>query len=80
MIKIFKKQIFRQGTLSFAYWHILHNHIKCQSWPIDERPRPKSGKWRLNLHGTILEGKSIGSNFKKNKKKKTHGLENQDAS
>jgi hypothetical protein len=25
-------------------------------------PRPKSGKWRLNLHDTILEEKSIGLN------------------
>jgi hypothetical protein len=27
---------------------------------LDEGPRPKSGKSRLNLHGTILEEKSIG--------------------
>jgi hypothetical protein len=47
-------------------------------------PRPKSGKSRLNLHGTILEGNSIGSNpqifLKKLKQKKAHDLENQDAS
>jgi hypothetical protein len=34
-------------------------------------PRPKSGKLRLNLHATILERKSIGSNSKK--KKDQHG-------
>jgi hypothetical protein len=34
-------------------------------WPLDEGPRPKSGKSRVNLHGTILEGKSIGSDPKK---------------
>jgi hypothetical protein len=34
-------------------------------WPLDEDPRPKSGISRLNLYGTILEGKSIGSDFKK---------------
>jgi hypothetical protein len=34
--------------------------IKLDPWPLDEGPRPKSGKLRLNLHGTILEGKSIG--------------------
>jgi hypothetical protein len=28
--------------------------------PLNEGPRPKSGKSRLNLHGTILEGRSIG--------------------
>jgi len=33
---------------------------KLNPWPLDEGPRPKSGKSRLNLHGTILEGKSIG--------------------
>jgi hypothetical protein len=31
-------------------------------WLLDEGPRPKSGKSRLNLHGTILEENSIGSN------------------
>jgi hypothetical protein len=46
----------------------------------------KSGKLRLNLYGTILEGKSIGLDTKKNKIKKikserrAHDLENQDAS
>jgi hypothetical protein len=35
---------------------------KLDPWPLDEGPRPKSGKSRLNLHGTILEGKSIGLN------------------
>jgi hypothetical protein len=39
-------------------------------WPLDEGPKPKSGKSWLNLHGTILEGKSIGSHRKKKKKKK----------
>jgi hypothetical protein len=32
---------------------------------LDEGPRPKSGKLRLNLHGTILDGKSIGSDPEK---------------
>jgi hypothetical protein len=31
----------------------------------------KSGKLRLNLHGTILDGKSIGSDPKKELKKKS---------
>jgi hypothetical protein len=37
-------------------------------WPLDEVPRPKDGKLTLNLHGTILEGKSISSNTKKDLK------------
>jgi hypothetical protein len=49
--------------------------------PLDEGPRPKSDKWRLNLHGTILEGKSIGSKPKKmSLKRRAHDMKNQDAS
>jgi hypothetical protein len=49
--------------------------------PLDEGPRPKSGKSRLNLHGTILEGKSIGLDQKKQRaQRRAHDLENQDAS
>jgi hypothetical protein len=43
---------------------------KLDLWPLDEGPRPKSGKSRLNLHGTILEVTSIGSNNPKKKPKK----------
>ncbi len=32
---------------------------------MDEGPTPKSGKSRLNLHGRILERKSVNSDFKK---------------
>jgi hypothetical protein len=51
-------------------------------WHLDEGPISKSNKLRLNLHGTILEGKSIGLNPpKKNTlKKRAHDLKNQDAS
>jgi hypothetical protein len=47
-----------------------------------EYPRPKSGKSRLNLNGTILEEKSIGLNPKKKRsyKRRAHDLKNQDAS
>jgi hypothetical protein len=38
---------------------------------LDEDPRPKSGKSRLNLDGTILKGKSIGSNPQKKAKKES---------
>jgi len=41
---------------------------KLDPQPLDEGPRPKGGKSRPNLHGTILEGKSIGSKFKPKKK------------
>jgi hypothetical protein len=45
----------------------------------------KSGKSRLNLNGTILEGKSIGLGPKrklifKKSERRAHDLENQDAS
>jgi hypothetical protein len=42
---------------------------KLNPWPLDEGPRPKSGKSRLNLHGTILEGKSIDLEQKTNSSK-----------
>jgi len=45
--------------------------INLTLWPLDKGPRPKSGKSRLNLHGTILEGKSIDiQTQKKNKSAK----------
>jgi hypothetical protein len=37
---------------------------------LDEGPKPKSGKLRLNLHGMILEGKSIGWEKKKRAKER----------
>jgi hypothetical protein len=41
----------------------------------------KVAKSRLNLHGTILEGKGIGSDHKqKSSNERAHDLENQDAS
>ncbi len=40
---------------------------KLDPLPFDEGPRPKSGELRLNIHGTILEGKSIDSDPKKRK-------------
>jgi len=52
---------------------------KWNPWPLDESPRPKSDKLRLNQHGTTLEGKSIGSGRKKKLKSRACNL-NQDAS
>jgi hypothetical protein len=43
-------------------------------------PRPKSGKLKLNLHGTIMEGNSIDLNPKKDIKMRARDLKNQDAS
>jgi len=45
--------------------------INWDPWPLDEGPRPKSGKSRLNLHGAILEENSIGSNQKNRAKKES---------
>jgi hypothetical protein len=47
---------------------------------LDEDPRPKSGKSRLNLDGTILKGKSIGSNPPKKLKRRAHDLKTYEAS
>jgi hypothetical protein len=49
-------------------------------WPLDQGPRPKSGKSRLNLYAIILERKSIGSYAKKKIKMRAQGLKNQEAS
>jgi hypothetical protein len=46
-------------------------------WPLDEGSRPKIGQLKLNLHGTILEGKLIGLDQKKRAQKRAHDLENQ---
>jgi hypothetical protein len=48
-----------------SYWL---KAIKLDPWPIDEVPRTKSGKSRLNLHGSILERKSINSDKKRSAK------------
>jgi hypothetical protein len=53
---------------------------KLDPWPLDESQRPKSGKLGLNLHGSILEGKSIDLNNRKELKRKAHDFKNQDAS
>jgi hypothetical protein len=50
---------------------------KLDPWPLNEGPRPRSGKLRLNLHGTILEGKSIGLDPPKRLKRRAHDLKNQ---
>jgi hypothetical protein len=42
---------------------------KLEPRRLDEVPRRKSGKLRLNLHATVSDGKSIGSDPKKEIKK-----------
>jgi hypothetical protein len=52
---------------------------KLDPHPLDESPRPESGKSRLNRHGTILDGKSDGLNQnKKGANWRAHDLKNQD--
>jgi hypothetical protein len=46
----------RSNEIEQSYWM---RAINLTLWPLDKGPRPKSGKSRLNLHGTISEGKSI---------------------
>ncbi len=51
------------GPRSRVQWNkeiLLDESHKLDPWPLKEGPQPKIGKLRLNLHGTILEGKSIG--------------------
>ncbi len=45
--------------------------IKLDPWCLDEGPRPRSGKLRQNLHGTIFEGKSIDSDQKQRANKES---------
>jgi hypothetical protein len=73
-----------EGPSSKVQWNrtiLLDEGHKLDAHPLDESPRPKSGKLRLNLHGTILEGNSIDSDPKKKAlKRKASDLKNQYAS
>ncbi len=52
---------------------------KLDPRPLDEDPRPiETKKLKWHLHGTILEGNSIGPDQKNGAQRKAHGLENQD--
>jgi hypothetical protein len=54
-----------EGLRSKAQWNreiLLDEGHKLDPRAIDQGPRPKSGKSRLNLNGTILEGNSISKN------------------
>jgi len=47
--------------------------------PLDEGPRPKSGKLRLNLHGTCLGGKINWFEPKNSAKRRAADLKNQES-
>jgi hypothetical protein len=59
------------GTNEFkqSYWSKALNW--SQGRPLDEGPRPKSDKLRLNLHGTCFEGKINWFGPKNSVKKKS---------
>jgi hypothetical protein len=58
-----------QRKIEQSYWM---RGYKLDPQPLDESPTPKSNKSRLDLHDSILAGKSIGSNQKK--KRRAHDL------
>jgi hypothetical protein len=58
----------------------LLNSFKLVPRPLNECPRPKSGKLRLNLEAPVLEGKSIVLDPKKSSaKRRVLDLENQES-
>jgi hypothetical protein len=74
---------FDDDPRSMVQWNraiLLDESHKLDLWPWDQGPRPKRGKSRLNLHGTILEVTSIGLKDPPPQKKKAYDLKNQDAS
>ncbi len=61
-----------EGLRLTVQWNraiLLAESHKLYPQPWDEGPRPKSSKLRLNLHGTILNRKSIDFRSKKRKKR-----------
>jgi hypothetical protein len=56
------RAILDEGLRSSVQWNgalLLAESHKLDPWPFNEGPRPKSHKWRLNLHDTILEEKQL---------------------
>jgi hypothetical protein len=57
-----------EGPRSIVQWNgailLKESHNKLDPWPLDKGPKPKKWQIEANLHGTILEGKSIGSKLK----------------
>jgi hypothetical protein len=59
-VKIWKlRATLDEGPRSRVQWNKsilqLDKSHKLDTHPLDEDPRPRSGKLRLNFHGTILE-------------------------
>jgi len=52
---------------------------KLDPWLLDDDLRPKSGKLKLNLYGSSLEGNQFVQTKRKSSKERAHDLDNQDA-
>jgi hypothetical protein len=59
--------------------NLLVESFKLVPRPLDEGSRPKSGKLRLNLHGTCFEGKINWLRPKNSAKRRAPDLENQES-
>jgi hypothetical protein len=62
------RAILDEGLRSSVQWNgaiLLAESYKLDPQCFNEGPRPKSHKWRLNLHGTILEEKQLVQTHKK---------------
>ncbi len=58
---------------------LLVERFKLVPRPLDECPRPKKNKLRLNLHGTCFVGKINGFGPKNSAKRRAPDLENQES-
>jgi hypothetical protein len=59
--------------------NLIVESFKLVPRPLDEVPRPKSGKLRLNLHGTCFGGKINWFKPKADAKRRAPNLENQES-
>jgi hypothetical protein len=71
-----------EGPMSRDQWIqtiLLVESFKLVPRPLDEGPIPKSGKLRLNLHGTCFEGKINWFSRKQSAKRRAPHLKNQES-
>jgi hypothetical protein len=71
-----------EGPMSRDQWIqtiLLVESFKLVPRPLDEGPIPKSGKLRLNLHGTWFEGKINWFSWKQSAKRRAPHLKNQES-
>jgi hypothetical protein len=76
------RAILDQGPRSRDQWIqaiLLVESFKLVPRPLDEGPRPKSGKLRLNLHGICFGGKINWFGPKNSAKRRAPDLENQES-